>query len=358
MEPNLDRMNCNPYYQTNKIDDKNLTPTNDIQSISLEAIPNEIISHIFSFSENEWSNLTLVNKTWCALAKDQYKIKEFELVRKFMNALVEAIDLESYPSMHVNISKIFKEDNLKNIHLLKNFEFYMYELRGKIACILKDLNTEDLEKLEKLFVKSEPHFLKNLFEITKLQKKLDESQENQLGYDKILIELLQKQQELIGVKPNHTIKFSFLLPQSLILTSDGTIAYDNLIPHLLPDAVDKALAIANIYRGVRRDNGLDLIANHLKYINLQKAIEIISTMSDEEKIVTNLTVIAKELLVDVKPEDQKDRDICMIIRALAPISLNHAYTFTDDIFDQTLKNDMIRELNLEFKNNTFSHDVF
>lgn len=125
---------------------------------------------LFSLDDRDIQH-SLVSRDWNVI--DTAKYEEFSGLKSLARDLNKNLP-ESYENQKKKFFNIESDTKILHSENLMQAESCIYGMKEKILNILKDLKEEDLKNLERLS-KDKPKFFENVFDLTRIYKRLDQA---------------------------------------------------------------------------------------------------------------------------------------------------------------------------------------
>ncbi|MEX0961450.1 MAG: F-box protein [Simkaniaceae bacterium] len=288
--PKSDFTDYNPFIENNS---KNF----------IDEIPPEILSIILSKLDNKSiENASTVCRHWKEISLDVAHRAQSSAIEAYVNSIRNELKEQSYADQLLEINsniKNFKSENLIEINS------FVKKQKNLLINILKDLEEDDLKRLEELVEKQPtPKFFGNLFTLAKLYRQIDlakqspdnftkskalqdisEELANNGNFEKSTEVALKAVEFALMIPDNDSCKFMALknIPENLAKNGDFEKAVE--VALMIPNSWAKSKALQNISE-VLKENG-----------DFEKAVEVALMIPNswaKSKALQNISEVLKE----------------------------------------------------------------
>lgn len=194
-------------------------------SSKLQNLPRELILHIFSYLCNmDLSHTVPLNSLFQDITLETAKQNAFLLIKNTAKSFAENLP-DSLVDQKQKLLNLCESREIFNGVNLLDIRASLHGLKESFINILKDLELEDLDKLE-LSTKNYymPDFLKNVFELSKIYKRIDAA--------KCILKKKEKARVLLKISKK--------------LTEIGHIDKAKEVAYTIPKKEHKSLALVDI----------------------------------------------------------------------------------------------------------------
>lgn len=245
-----------------------------------------LLTHILSYVHDTSTrqSTALVGKLWTTQTVGAAKNREQSLIKNFVEFLSENLDKQSYATQIKQLSDIVSDTKIFDSINLITLKSSINEQKDAIVNILKSLDENDLNVLEKLYEnKTKPQFFEDIFYLARFYKKIEGTNQIPNEYAKrcalesIIKNLIQdnqydinKSETIIDKIPDEFAKGVALkvLFDKLIPVEVGRFDTSKKVKVIDRNTIDRAKIIANkITDEWQKDSALDSLIHELMHRN-------------------------------------------------------------------------------------------
>ena len=157
------------------------------ESNGVSVLPPEILSQVFTLLGNDIQSAALVSRSWNAIAIDNIKRKEMELLQTYSKFLADNLDGEEHLLEKKELLRLSEDTHILNCDSLSEMRIFLLEVRGNIESQLSKLDQNDFNKLRELTKNIVmPGLLKVIFDYVDVVNSLNEANLMQNPFPKSL----------------------------------------------------------------------------------------------------------------------------------------------------------------------------
>lgn len=247
-----------------------------------KALPTEMFEKCLSYLDGlNLQQANSVSRLWSERAIDTAKHEEFSKIKDFATFICENLKASDANPIK-ELFEVKNENKILNSVNLIQVKTSIHELKEKFLNILKNVDEEDLNKLEQLSKDTvKPKFFENVFSMAGIYKKIDQANHKpsdgqrdfalyQILNDVVKSDNVSEIIEVVNMIPDKENKNRTFEKICQVLTKRGDLDKAIEVANMISDADNKGSALQDLPKKLAKNGNLD------------KAIEIANMIPDTD----------------------------------------------------------------------------